>query len=262
MLIVDEPERETCGHSGQLRERSRTRCQWRLREDLSVGAATSRAHERSEAGTRHEGRRGHARPHPRPQQVRAQDVAERLQEDALDGRRPHRRARVVRPAARHRPALPVRRRHRDRPDRRPVGRRGDAAGRLRERQRLRRVDSRARHRRQALPAHPLDHGDRARQRRRHHRRRHRHLPQARADRLGRPPRPGARPRLHQRLAAQRPAAAQGHPRTRIGDHHRAHAHRLPGSAAGRAAAEARRIHRRRDASHRSSAASGARREPE
>ena len=141
--------------------------------------------------------------------------------------------------------------------------RGHAAGRLREREGRRRLDAGARHRRQALPAHAArttvigrgsdaditvdDTGI---------------SPQARADHLGRPPRPGARPRLHERLAAERPARAQGHPRARVGDQHRPHAHRVP-----RAAARQRRRHpgaasptTQRDAT--TSAASGASREPE
>ena len=48
---------------------------------------------------------------------------------------------------------------------------------------------------------------------RHHGRRHRHLPQARRDPLGRQARPGQRPRLDQRLEAQR-AAASRRPRCR------------------------------------------------
>ena len=85
--------------------------------------------------------------------------------------------------------------------------RGPRAHRLRQREGRGRLDPGARHRRQALPDHQVAHHHRPRLRRRHHRRRHRHLPQARRDPLGRQARPGQRPRLDQRLEAQRPAAA-------------------------------------------------------
>ena len=69
----------------------------------------------------------------------------------------------------------------------------------------RRVARRRRRRGQAAPARHAPHGHRPRQRCRHHDLRRRHEPQARRDPVGRRARHGARPAVHQRHEAQRPA---------------------------------------------------------